>query len=220
MLIFASIFALAISQAGSLSSTAAPIMSCSDPSIKPPVPLTQPTAQSYPPQAVRMAEEGATVVAFIVDDTGNTSAPAIEQSSGYSDLDAASIVSANGRRYQPATLAGKPVACRNQMRIIWKLTDDEQALAGINIREMGAADYPASAKANKEEGVAFVVVMLDENGKIVNSAVIKSSGYGDLDAASLDRIYAEHDIAPARFFGKAMKTGLIFAFRWSLGNSK
>ncbi len=179
----------------------------------------QPTPHVYPPFAVRMNEEGSAIVGFTVDERGQVTGASITQSTGYPDLDAASIATPSGRTYQPAMLAGKPIACRNLMRVTWKLSDDDRAMAGINMREMGPADYPAQAKADKEEGVTLILLLMDENGKIVNSAVVKSSGFGDLDAASLDLIYGDRKAAPARFFGKPVKTGVVFGFRWSLDNN-
>jgi TonB family protein len=70
------------------------------------------TADYYPPEAIRMNEQGGTRVSVCVSDAGRlTSGPTIAQSSGSARLDAGALklARAGSGHYQPTTEDGRPV---------------------------------------------------------------------------------------------------------------
>ena len=64
--------------------------------------------------------------------------------------------------------------------------------------------------------MAKVVTRFPRQVKVVENIFIPMSDGVKLAAKLWLPEDAEQNPVPARFFGKAMKTGLIFAFRWSL----
>jgi TonB family protein len=193
---------------------------CEAPGITPPKMLPVPsTHRTYPPQAVRKNEEGNTILDYRIDELGKVQDVKVAQSSGFADLDDAATTSVLTEAFTPATLEGKPVACRRLERMVWKLTDDPGTTPFLNVFQMKAEDFPAQAKAKGEQGTVLVAAVIDENGKIINSAILHSSGFGDLDAASLDRVYASKGIIPARLDGRAVSSTAIIEFCWTLGEA-
>lgn len=174
-------------------------------------------ARYYPPEAIRRNQEGSVLVGFDIDESGKVVNGKVVQSSGYESLDNAALASTSARTFKPATAGGKPVACHNEIRMVWKLTGGENPV--VNMKEMGPDDYPATAKANGEQGTAYVMVVIDENGNITNSVVVKSSGFRDLDAASLDWVYAVRQVQPARLSGRAVKSSVLIGFQWTLNTA-
>ena len=171
----------------------------------------------YPPEAIRADEEGVTTLDFRIDSLGKVGDVKIAQSSGYSTLDQAAVTETIAQSYDPATFHGRRIPCRKLEKITWKLTGGGQpSLSYANIRNMGPNDYPPHALASGEEGTTDIQLIIDENGKIVNSMVSRSSGFGDLDAAALDRLYASDKITAATLSGKPIRTVSFFEFHWSL----
>ncbi|HUB86216.1 MAG TPA: energy transducer TonB, partial [Rhizomicrobium sp.] len=80
-------------------------------------------ATSYPATAIRLNHQGSTTLTLHIDDTGKVSGVDVAQSSGFDDLDQASVDCAKSAwHFTPATKNGKPVASTKQYRIVWKLT--------------------------------------------------------------------------------------------------
>jgi TonB family protein len=83
----------------------------------------RPSDDYYPPQAIRMAAEGAAVVRACVDSAGRLSgAPAVVRTSRVSMLDAAAVKWASeALRFQPATRGGTAVASCKEFRVSFTL---------------------------------------------------------------------------------------------------
>jgi TonB family protein len=83
----------------------------------------RPSDDYYPPQAIRMAAEGATIVRTCVDAGGRLSgAPSVVTSSRQSLLDAAAVKWANeALRFRPATRAGVAIASCKEFRVSFTL---------------------------------------------------------------------------------------------------
>jgi periplasmic protein TonB len=82
------------------------------------------TSDYYPPQAIRMNEQGGTSVSVCVDDAGRlSSAPTLAQSSGSALLDAAALklARAGSGHYQPTTEDGRAVSSCYSFRIRFAL---------------------------------------------------------------------------------------------------
>jgi TonB family protein len=84
------------------------------------------TADYYPPEAIRLNEQGSTGVSVCVNDAGRlTSAPTIAQSSGSARLDAGALklARAGSGHYQPTTEDGRPVGSCYSFRIRFALPE-------------------------------------------------------------------------------------------------
>ncbi len=77
----------------------------------------------YPAIAVRLNHEGNTVVTVHIGADGSVTGADVSQSSGFSDLDQASVQCVtNAWHFSPATSNGAPIESTKQDRIVWKLT--------------------------------------------------------------------------------------------------
>lgn len=92
-----------------------------EPQQNPRRPITQP---EYPSTSVRLEEEGAVVLKFMVKPDGRVDGDTItvEESSGFERLDKAAIAEARKAwRFTPATEDGKPVASWHHFRVVFEL---------------------------------------------------------------------------------------------------
>jgi len=75
----------------------------------------------YPPLAIRLNHQGVTVVEFTIEADGSVTNAHVVKSSGYDELDNASIPCTQSWTYRPALLNGKPIATTHTADVIWKL---------------------------------------------------------------------------------------------------
>lgn len=87
--------------------------------------------QDYPPDAVRLGEEGTVRLGYIIRTDGTTRSPRILQSSGFADLDRAAVECSHRFVYRPAMQKGKPVEVPWQIMIEFKLAGWDHPLAAV-----------------------------------------------------------------------------------------
>jgi TonB family protein len=71
-------------------------------------------------------------------------------------------------------------------------------------------------RTRHEQGWAIVYGLLQEDGKIAFANVVKSSGYSDIDAASVKFLQTGWQFKPAEVAGRPIKSLVAIAFVWSL----
>jgi TonB family protein len=81
---------------------------------------------------------------------------------------------------------------------------------------LGPADYPPQILAKGEQGTAHVVAIIGSNNRVACVFVTDSSGFPDLDAASLDFVKGVSEVSAARLNGKPMQSILALSLMWSL----
>ncbi len=82
------------------------------------------TKPPYPTISQRLGEHGTTLLMVTIDASGNCTGAEVVTSSGSNRLDTAAIDYVKQRyKWKPATQGGKPIASRQQLRIVWSLTD-------------------------------------------------------------------------------------------------
>ena len=81
--------------------------------------------------------------------------------------------------------------------------------------------YPRKARRKGHEGAVSVEVLVSENGRVAEAAVIDSSGHGELDDAALDAARSAV-FSPATVDGSAVsgRLKLKFDFRLQDGGSR
>jgi TonB family protein len=198
--------------------TATEVPYCNAPGVTPPRSANSHAIESseYPDDALRQDEEGVTIVNILIDETGKPAGTSVLVPSGTQDLDDAAVRLVTSRwLYHPATKDGQPVACLNAARLIWHIDSATTPYGpgmnapGINVFRPGPDDYPASAKAAKEEGVS--AILLTPNGDSADVSVVHSSGHPDLDAAAADRVRARWDAVTAK-----PTSASILIYSWKL----
>jgi len=150
---------------------------------------------------LRIAEDGAAVVAFLVGVSGVPSRASIKSSSGSEALDTAAMNCVLKLRFQPATRAGDGVAVDSWQEIAWRWAtqreqyrdpqgsasraspqDDQKSIALAAAKERDASTRPDPPKEAKVE----LHVCSDIAGKLAQDpTVIRSSGDPGLDEAAV-----------------------------------
>lgn len=85
-----------------------------------PWPTNEPPA--YPPQSVRLGEQGVVLLALCIDAGGHVTAVQVVRTSGFRRLDDAAARAAKMWRYDPAMLAGKAVAIEVNLPVPFALS--------------------------------------------------------------------------------------------------
>ena len=75
--------------------------------------------------------------------------------------------------------------------------------------------YPRSATLRREHGVVTMQFTVGANGKLVGSAVVKSSGFRDLDQAALNALI-HCRFKPALSDGRPVQAAFVMEYRWKL----
>jgi protein TonB len=82
------------------------------------------TKPPYPTISQRLGEHGTTLLMVTIDTSGNCTNAEVVTSSGSHRLDQAAVDYVKQRyKWKPATQNGKPIESRQQLRIVWSLTD-------------------------------------------------------------------------------------------------
>lgn len=80
-------------------------------------------AQYYPPEAMAKGEQGVTILRCVLDATGRLIDCTLHASSGSTALDTAAFRIAEGARYAPQTVGGKPVDVKVNLPVRWILAE-------------------------------------------------------------------------------------------------
>ena len=78
---------------------------------------------NYPKEAHALGQQGDALVAFTITADGSVKNPVVRRTSGYAQLDAASLDSVAPCRFTPATRDGKAVESRATLAYSWRLED-------------------------------------------------------------------------------------------------
>jgi protein TonB len=76
-------------------------------------------------------------------------------------------------------------------------------------------EYPRTSLRNEEEGIVTVRLTIGADGNVVESAVEKSSGFRDLDKATL-KAWSLCHFTPAMADGKAVQSSTRMQYVWKL----
>ena len=77
--------------------------------------------EQYPAMALRLGQEGTTLLSFKVMTDGSVNNVTVSKSSGYDSLDSAAVTCAGRWHYKPATQDGTPVETSWQANVVWKI---------------------------------------------------------------------------------------------------
>jgi TonB family protein len=192
---------------------------CDLPSLTRPVNQTRFSLQdSYPPLSVFFGEEGNDLVSFTVNPNGTVGDVALAEGSGSLRLDDAAVNAVKQLIYAPAKSGGSPVACRDSLRINWRLFDEtpeqKQSREFLALLEPPKSAWPKAALEADKEGVTEVAIRLNAQGVIEKANVVKGSGIQELDDAAL--IYVKTlKVKPAQIGAKPAGVILPVVVIWS-----
>jgi len=140
----------------------------------------------YPEKAKMQAIEGKVFLKLLIDEKGNVAKSKIER--GINPLlDKAAIDAAKSAKFSPALIKDKPIKVWVVLPIAFKLDmdgDGKNGLPGMNdftkvdkYPELVHAEkpvYPDEAKQKKIEGKVYVKVLVDKDGNVKKTVIIKS----------------------------------------------
>jgi TonB family protein len=200
-----------------------PMLRCPADGIVSPTPQNSHTAavEDYPLLSVTLGEQGRTILEFVVTEAGTVANPRVLVSSGYPRLDDAAAELAKTRwRYNPATRRGVPVSCLWKASVDWRLSGGQFSLppdSPYSIMTMKPEDYTADLRQRGAQGAVVLGFTIGEDGKVLTSQVVWSSGDSGLVAQSEAIATQRFRFKPAELSGKSVKTVVVVAMVWSLG---
>ena len=139
----------------------------------------------YPEDAVRRGQKGRTLLRVVVDKYGFARNPEVVISSGYAQLDQASIDSVKDRwRWEPPP----PECAENGVILSLVFSWDFVRKPGESQPDLIYLDspsYPAQARTRKLSGEGKVEYTISGDNKVTDAHVTSSTGSPDLDAAMI-----------------------------------
>jgi TonB family protein len=150
------------------------------------------TTMDYPARALAEQREGTAKFRVDVDATGKVTACQITGSSGHTDLDAIAGNWASSVRW----VIPEAVSIIMPTQAKLSFPRSPQLLNPWSLK-IAKEDYPATALANGEQGIARFIVDIDQTGKAIGCAITTSSGSASLDSKSCD-LARSWEYEPAR----------------------
>lgn len=204
------------------SARAEDVPKCGAPGIVPAKPSNSHVPENYPPVSAALSEQGTTKVQFTITPEGTAQAAKVIKSSGSMRLDQASLDEILGKwRYTPARLGDKPIACIQEVEVKWTLDDDNSKIPAIlvalfrkNALKMTLEDYPDEARERHQEGLVLVQIEVRPDGK--DSIILLSSGFPELDRATLRIIPDRVKLVPAESGSQTFATRALIPVLWTL----
>jgi TonB family protein len=186
------------------------------------------TAEDYPPDSVRLQEQGAVKLQYFIETDGNVSDCRLIESSGFPRLDDAACVLVRKWQFKPATvLDGSPVAIWMPVTIVFALKNDSvpspasgassQSTPPVAVTDhaVTAADYPPISLLEQAKiGIKYTV---GADGSVIECAVTMTSGKTRLDDAACTLAKRRWKFKPATQDGRPVAASLsedvIFALK-------
>lgn len=172
----------------------------------------------YPSSAPAGLQTVTTLTAKIEAD-GSVSPIAVSKSSGRDDLDSAAMACAPYLNVGPATKDGKPIEIVWQIQIRWNAFENHSFIMPSSQSgdpNICHGNYPVLAVRLNEQGRTSLSFHIMPDGAVQKVSVVQSSGYDDLDQASINCVLpwryaiATRDGKPVEF---EWKTSMTWALR-------
>jgi len=154
---------------------------------------------------------------FLVDAKGKENESVIERSSGYERLDEAARAALRMCKFKPATLDGDPTSAWVPIEYVWTLKEAEslKTKSVLIASSCKRPPYPALSFASGEAGVVLLRFLVDPDGKVMESAIARSSGYWRLDEAARTAL-ALCKFEPAMLDGKPTSAWAAIEYVWAI----
>ncbi len=176
---------------------------------------------AWPETALGKGQSGTTKLLLRVGPDGAVTSAKVTSSSGFDDLDQATIATATQCKFSPGARPGRSGLAPVVFTHVWQRGFVRSAPGSAGASRPAARlacaklAYPADSQRNGEQGTVHMRFLIDVDGKVLESEVVKSSGFPALDSATLDGI-AQCPFEPAITNGKPEKSQLSFSYTWTL----
>jgi periplasmic protein TonB len=91
-----------------------------------------------------------------------------------------------------------------------------QVMPRIDASHSREPEYPPTSRRLGEQGSVVLQVLIDVDGKVIESKLLQSSGYDRLDQAALDGVKSNYRFLPGTVDGKPQQMWYTFKFNWKL----
>jgi TonB family protein len=145
-------------------------------------------SQYYPPDSLRLGEQGRCVVKLQVDEHGDIHDPQVIESSGFPRLDAACLAAVEGGHLLPATHNGVPVAKEITIPIDWRLNQPASLADCMKAPNPLPVDPAAPSSKTTSSGKVILQIFVSPTGTVDGAIVWQSSGFPKLDEAGLKAV--------------------------------
>jgi TonB family protein len=178
-----------------------------------PITVTEYCPSEWRKSSVLNREEGVVTMLVLVDGDGSAADVMLRETSGFRDLDKASIEAARKCRFVPASKNGLATRTWFRLRHHWK--------AGVHASPINdhppcePPPWPREALINNQQGSVTLRFMVEVNGEISAFEVVRSSGYPILDTAAGEGI-AKCWFLPKSEDGKPIRSWQQMEYHWIL----
>jgi TonB family protein len=144
---------------------------------------TRPCIAEWPVASIRQAESGTVTLLIQIGADGHILDPRLATSSGSQKLDKATIQAAALCRFRPAALNDTGATAWFKLQHEWKRGAPAHVLASPTA-ECAKPDWPNTAARFDEAPTVLLAFLVDENGKVMESRIRKTSGSKAIDNAA------------------------------------
>ncbi len=166
----------------------------------------------YPAAEFESGIQGTAKFAALVDSQGTALRIQLVRSSGNENLDSAALTSTQGHKFRPGKIGNKPVKSWVSWLVKFEpgskeVLTPEQAKAentGLVLPEterIVKPKMPDEAIKKGHFGTVWLEIKVDENGKVSDARVSRSSGFAELDSAAMS-VAKLDSFKPATYKGK------------------
>lgn len=176
---------------------------------------------AWPDSAIGQRRGGTTSLLLRVSPDGAVIGAKVTASSGFADLDQATIATATTCRFSPGVRSGVPALSSVVFTHVWARAGSRPVPGASGASRPAARQpcatmaYPPDSLRNGEQGTVHMTFLIDTDGAVLEKHVAKGSGYPDLDRATLDGM-AQCRFTPAIANGKPEQSLLSFSYTWTL----
>jgi periplasmic protein TonB len=86
----------------------------------------------------------------------------------------------------------------------------------IDAKRSQEPEYPPTSRRLGEQGSLVLQVLVDTDGRVLDTKLVQSSGFERLDQAALDGVKADYRFLPGALDGKPQQMWYTFKFTWKL----
>jgi TonB family protein len=167
----------------------------------------------WPAQSVRNYDSGTVFLRLLVNPDGLVKETTMMLSSGYPDLDKATIEAVSTCRFAPALEKGVPIETRLVLTHKWVAGEPATALTAGRV--CAKPVYPKASLRAEQQGVVALAFLIGADGAVLDSRIEKSSGFSLLDEAAREGL-AKCYFKPQMENGKLSQTWFKVKYTWSL----
>jgi protein TonB len=86
----------------------------------------------------------------------------------------------------------------------------------IDAKRSREPEYPATSRRLGEQGSLVLQVLVDTDGRVLDTKLVQGSGFERLDQAALDGVKTDYRFLPGTLDGKPQQMWYTFKFTWKL----